>query len=217
MQDKKLSRKEREFQRHRQEILRVALKMFSESGFHGVTMQDIARESEFAVGTIYKFFSNKEDLYGALLMEKLDEMDQVLMGAIEGGKDEIDSIRAFVENLLALVRKNVKFFRIFHAEIRKAGFADFAELDTKLKQGHDRHVAALADLFESGIRRKVFKNLDPYLLATALDGMIAGFMLQYLEHGDRYLFDADTIIDIFFGPILLDQPDCRDKTPDNPK
>jgi TetR/AcrR family transcriptional regulator len=71
MQAVKVSRKERELQRHRWEILRVALKMFSESGFHGVTMQDIARESEFAVGTLYKFFNNKEDLYGALLMEKL--------------------------------------------------------------------------------------------------------------------------------------------------
>jgi TetR/AcrR family transcriptional regulator len=215
MQTVKLSRKERELQRHRQEILRVALKMFSESGFHGVTMNDIARESEFAVGTLYKFFKNKEDLYGALLMEKLDEIDQVLIGAIESGKDEIDSIRAFVQNLLRLVRKNVKFFRIFHAEIHKAGFAAFADLDRKLKQGHERLLATLADIFERGIQRKVFKNLNPYLLTTALDGIIAGFMLQYFEHGDRYPFDADTIMEIFFGSILLDQPDCQDKTPDN--
>jgi TetR/AcrR family transcriptional regulator len=211
MQTVKLSRKEREFQRHRQEILEVALKMFSESGFHGVTMQDIARESEFAVGSIYKFFSNKEDLYGALLMERLDEIDQTLIAAIESGKDEIDSIRTFVQNLPTLVSKNVKFFRIFHAEIHKASFAGFAELDKKLKERHQHFLTMLADLFEKGIRRKLFKSFDPYLLATALDGIIAGFMLQYFEQGDWYPFDADTIMEIFFGSILLDRPDFRDK------
>jgi hypothetical protein len=114
------------------------------------------------------------------------------------------------------VKKNVKIFRIFHAEVQKAGCAAFGELDRKLKQGHDRHLTMLADLFERGIKRKVFKNLDPYSLATALDGMIAGFMLQYFEQRDRYPFDADTIMEIFFGPILLAQPASRDETPDNP-
>jgi TetR/AcrR family transcriptional regulator len=215
MQAVKLSRKERELQRHRQEILRLALKMFSESGFHGVTMQDIARESEFAVGTLYKLFNNKEDLYGALLMEKFDELEQVLKKAIEDSKDEIESIRTFVQNLVGLVRKNVRIFRIFHAEIHKAGFAAFGELERRLKQGHARYLAMLAELFERGIRKRVFKSLDPYSLATAFDGMIAGFMMQYFEQGDQYPLDADVIMEIFFGPILLDQPDDREKTPDN--
>jgi DNA-binding transcriptional regulator YbjK len=66
MKGNKLSRKEREFFWRRQEILESALELFSEKGFHNITMHDIAKKSEFAVGTIYKFFSNKEELYKAL-------------------------------------------------------------------------------------------------------------------------------------------------------
>lgn len=216
MQRVQLSRKEREFQRHRQEILRVALNMFSESGFHGVTMQDIARESEFSVGTLYKFFKNKEDLYGALLLEKIDETKTAVNAALEAGKDEIDSIRGYLEDLIRLVRKNATFFRLYLAEIYKTGPASLASIDMELKGRRERGIARLAGLFERGIRNKVFRDLDPFLMAAALDGIIVGLIIQYLENGDRYPLDADTIMEIFFGPILLAQPDCRDTTPDNP-
>ncbi|OPX36689.1 MAG: hypothetical protein B1H13_14035 [Desulfobacteraceae bacterium 4484_190.3] len=72
---KKLPRKTREFLRHRAEILDVALELFSEKGFHNVTMQEISRKSEFSVGTLYKFFPNKEELYRALFLEKAEEFN----------------------------------------------------------------------------------------------------------------------------------------------
>ena len=59
----RLTRKERERVRHRTEIIRAAEAIFAEKGFHGATIEDIARRAEFAVGTIYNFFKGKEDLY----------------------------------------------------------------------------------------------------------------------------------------------------------
>jgi len=216
MQAVKLSRKERELQRHRWEILRVALKMFSESGFHGVTMQDIARESEFSVGILYKFFQSKEDLYGALLLEKIDEMEDALRDTLEGGKEEIESIRSFLEGFIRLVKKNENFFRLYLAEINRTGPSALSSIGVELKEGREREIARLASVFERGIRNKAFRDLDPFLMAAALDGIIGSLIIQYLEQGDRYPLNADTIMEIFFGPILLAQPDCRDKPPDNP-
>jgi AcrR family transcriptional regulator len=73
MEQKKLSRKEREYRRHRYEILEAALELFSEKGFYNVSMNEIAQKAEFAVGTMYKFFENKEDLYKALVLEQADK------------------------------------------------------------------------------------------------------------------------------------------------
>ena len=55
----KLSRKEREYNRHRREILRVALDLFSKKGLYAVTMVDVAKEAEFSVGTIYETISDR--------------------------------------------------------------------------------------------------------------------------------------------------------------
>jgi TetR/AcrR family transcriptional regulator len=217
MQAVRLSRKERELQQHRREILRAALKMFSETGFHGVTMQDIARESEFAVGTLYKFFNNKEDLYGALLMEKIDEMEEALRATLEGDKDEIGSIKSYLDGIIRLVKKNADFFRLYLAEMTTTGPSALSSIGMELKERRNIDIARLAGVFERGIRNKAFRALDPFLLAAALDGIISGLIIQYLEQGDRYPLDADTIMEIFFGSLLRDQPDCPDKTPDKPK
>jgi len=216
MQNKKLSRKEREFQGHRQEILEAALKIFFEGGFHGVTMQDIANEAEFAVGTLYKFFKNKEDLYRVLLVEKVEGHISILAKTIESGIDEMDSLRKYLENVIRLVKKDIKFFRIFLSEIRGTTLNLPVESEKGLRNIREQIMTMLASVFKEGSRKKIFKDLDPYLLATAFDGIISSFMLHYLVHGDRHPFNADMIMEIFFGPILLDQPDCRDKAPENP-
>ena len=60
---KGVSRRERERQGHRREILAAAVKLFSRKGFEKTTMADVAAEAEFAVGTLYKFFKDKQELY----------------------------------------------------------------------------------------------------------------------------------------------------------
>ena len=58
-----LPRRERLNLQQRDEILKTALKLFSEKSYPNVSMHEIAREAEFGMGTLYKFFSSKEDLY----------------------------------------------------------------------------------------------------------------------------------------------------------
>ena len=52
MNKTKLSRREREKIRHKEEILEAALMLFSEKGFQNVSMQEIAKASEFGIGTL---------------------------------------------------------------------------------------------------------------------------------------------------------------------
>ena len=84
METRKFSRREREKLRQRQEVLDVALRLFSEKGYHSVSMHEIAKEAEFAIGTLYKFFRNKEDLYKALIMQLSDRFHGALTEVIEG-------------------------------------------------------------------------------------------------------------------------------------
>ena len=66
---KALPRKHRQKQYHRKQILNTALDLFSKYGYHKISMHKIAKEAEFSVGTLYNFFSDKEDLYRALIMD----------------------------------------------------------------------------------------------------------------------------------------------------
>ena len=72
----KISRKEREYLAHREEILSAAEKVFAAKGFFSTTMSDIAREAEFGTGTLYKYFKSKEELYFTLIDEKVEEINR---------------------------------------------------------------------------------------------------------------------------------------------
>ena len=46
----------------RQKIIDAAEKLIAESGFQGLSMHKFAKEAGVAAGTIYRYFSDKEDL-----------------------------------------------------------------------------------------------------------------------------------------------------------
>jgi len=202
MEEKQLPRKNREFLRRRQEILDAALDLFSEKGFHNVTINEIARASEFAVGTLYKFFANKEDLYKALILEKSNEFHSLLLKAIESDKDEMLGIKAYLETHIRLFMENLKFVRLYLAETRGASFNIGAGLDEALRERHALILNELAKTFKRGIRKGLFKGFDPYLLATALEGITHAFLVQHLVDPHDHQFDADLIIKLFFEAII---------------
>ena len=98
MDDKKLSRREREKLWQRLQMLDAAMELFSEKGFHNVSMHEIAERSEFAIGTLYKFFKNKEDLYRALVMEKSTEIFNALSAPLSEDGDTRTVLESYLEN-----------------------------------------------------------------------------------------------------------------------
>ena len=46
----------------RDRIVRAAIEVFAEHGFHRATMQDIVRQSGLSVGAIYTYFKSKSEL-----------------------------------------------------------------------------------------------------------------------------------------------------------
>ena len=61
--DPRTQRKQREYEARRLEILAVAERLFSKKGFFKTSMLEIASASQFAMGTVYRFFKNKEEIY----------------------------------------------------------------------------------------------------------------------------------------------------------
>lgn len=68
----------------RNSIVKEALKEFSENGYKGTSIRNIAKKSNTSVGNIYKYFNSKEDLYENLigsvydkLMKYINQFDKV--------------------------------------------------------------------------------------------------------------------------------------------
>lgn len=205
MVSQKLPRREREKLRQRQEILAAALDLFSQKGYHNVSMQEIAAKAEFAIGTLYKFFQNKEDLYKTLVLERCDDFAAGLCRAMEQSEDEVEKLRHYVRFRSDRFRHNLPFVRLFLAESRGIGFNLKAGLDDEVRKRYYDILQRLASVFASGIDNQRFKRIaDPYYLAVALDSVLDASLLLWLDTPERHPYpeDPDAILNIFFKGLI---------------
>src|SRR6186997_89530 len=60
----------------RQEILKAAMELFARKGFRGTTTRDLASQSDVNEAIIFRYFTNKSELYRAILEEKVHQGDE---------------------------------------------------------------------------------------------------------------------------------------------
>lgn len=205
MEDQKLPRREREKLRQRQEMLAAGLDLFSQRGYHNVSMHEVAEKAEFAIGTLYKFFQNKEELYKALVLEQCEKIEAAVKQAIAKPDGEVEKLRNYVRTKSEWFRSNLPFVRLFLAESRGASFNIKAGLDDEIRKRYYNFLESLASIFASGIKNQRFKKIaDPYYLAVALASVIDASLLLWLDAPERYSFpeDPDAILDIFFKGLM---------------
>ncbi len=201
----KLPRRERDKLRQRQEMLSAALELFSLKGYHNVSMQEIAAQAEFAIGTLYKFFQNKEDLYRALVLEQCDDFEETMDRGLAAGETEVDKLRQYVRTKSEWCRSHLPFIRVYLAESRGVSFNTKAGLDDVLRQRYYEFMDKLAGVFDQGIKNRRFKDIaDPYFLAVALDSVVDASLLLWLDAPDRHPYpgDPDAVLKIFFQGLL---------------
>jgi AcrR family transcriptional regulator len=204
MNNRKLSRKEREQLQRRTEILRAALELFSQKGYHNVSMHEIAARAELAVGTLYKFFQNKEELYREILIQTATLFYSALSKVLEENGDEYAKIRKYLRTKCKLFTENILAVRLYFAETGAGvGISVKKEIETELRSIYEQGTQKLAAVFQAGIEKKIFRPLDPYHLALALEGISNAFLFCWMEDPDRHCVDPDLIEEIFFERIRV--------------
>jgi AcrR family transcriptional regulator len=197
--DGKLHRKEKEFRFRRAEILEQAEKLFTMKGFHETTMAEIACESGFSTGSLYHFFSGKEELYSIIVLEKVDLMYAEILDAVSREQPIRGKIKALVSSHFAYVERHIDFYRLLvghESGLRSEGLKTLRE---RIIDEHLKHVVYIEDLLKEGIRKQVLRNLDTKSLANALMGVIAYFKFAWImtSPGTSLSEKADDAVDIF--------------------
>ncbi|NYE56392.1 TetR/AcrR family transcriptional regulator [Carboxydothermus ferrireducens] len=91
-------------------ILKAAAKVMAQKGFEKATMDEIAKISKVAKGTLYYYFKSKEELFLKLTLSILEELE-------ERTKKVLELKVSAAEKLRALIKVQVEFFLEFHEEV----------------------------------------------------------------------------------------------------
>ncbi|MBE6062487.1 MAG: TetR/AcrR family transcriptional regulator [Clostridium butyricum] len=130
-------------------IFESAIKIFSESGYRGATMDDIAANAGLAKGTLYYHFVSKEEIFNFIVEEGI----QILQNqVIEIQKEDINPIEKLIKisrTQLSFLYKYTDFFKVVMSqlwghekrqyELRKKIRNYIKEIEVDIKEGMKRN------------------------------------------------------------------------------
>jgi AcrR family transcriptional regulator len=159
----------------RDDLLNAALKLIAEQGFHAAPMSKIAEQANIGVGTIYRYFKNKEELINGLYLEIRKRMAE----AIVQGNDENASVKA---QFIYALKNLIQYLIVNPAEIQFTQQYENSPFITETTKNEISKTASpLSDLLERAKAEKLLKNLPLEMLMSMFSGVSMGLLKAYLE------------------------------------
>jgi TetR/AcrR family transcriptional regulator len=113
-------------------------------------------------------------------------------------------IEDYIAAKARLFADNLAILRLYFAETRGASFNIKAGLDQDIRKLYDKFIMRLASILETGVRGRVFREMDPYHMAVALEGLTNAFLFCWLEEPEQHPYGANVSVirDIFLKGVL---------------
>ena len=169
----------------REQLCQVAMRLFSEKGFSGTTTKEIANAAGVSEAMVFKHFSNKDELYAAILDHKacdhgFDNPFAEIADKIEQ-KDDFGVFYGMALNALDHHKEDSDFLRLMlHSAL----------------EGHK-----LAEVFFDGFITHVYEYLGSYIRQRQKDGafrevepgiVVRAFIGMFVHHSlNNILWDKE--------------------------
>jgi AcrR family transcriptional regulator len=164
MAETKLSRKQREHLEHKQEILETALKLL-----------------EFSVGTLYNFFESKESLFSALIRSCAHRISDILVPILDEKTDEKQKIVNYIEAYKQIIQDHAPSIKLYLSQNFPSALTLRADVEPETDAIREVFQEKLSDIFKSGMRKGIFKGLDPWITTLSLSTILESFVFSVIK------------------------------------
>ena len=201
-----MTRIERERLIRKQEIIDASVKLFAGKGFNNTTLDDIAASSEFGKGTIYNYFSSKEEIYSEIVEDVSKNLKQIINQADKAAESASDFVKTYTSSLFNYCLSNKEAFKLFVREIVPFTTDLFVLNREKIVRRHNSHRNILIKRFSEGIKQKEFRGSDPDKTVSLYQHLVFPYILYLIECPKKDLneeSEIDFVLEVFFKGILL--------------
>ena len=136
-------------QRNRSLILDAALEVFSQHGFRGATLDQIATQAGLSKPNILYYFEGKEDIHVTLLNQLMDTWLDPLR-ELNPDSEPLEEIMRYVHRKLEMSQEFPRESRLFANEILQGAPRIGPHLETGLKPLFDEKVAVIEGWVDAG-------------------------------------------------------------------
>ncbi|HXE31313.1 MAG TPA: TetR/AcrR family transcriptional regulator [Terriglobales bacterium] len=190
------------------EILQAARKVFGEHGFNNATVDLIAAEAGVAKGTIYLYYSSKDQIFWAALSSRFREMltrSQREMGAAQGTRAKI---QAGLRVRFEFFRTDEQFLRMYLAEFGRLCGSSGPQ-PHPVQALYQESAETIAAVLQEGVNSGELRPLDTVEAALALMELVKGvFAIRFSGvPGQNPDFDGERFVfDLFWNGVAQRDP-----------
>jgi len=180
----------------RRRLLDAGETVFGRSGFHGASVEEVAREAGASTGALYSNFAGKEDLFLALFEERIAADVGDYSQIVAAGATIEEQARGAADRWMAILRERPNYFplliELWAYAIRKPALRE------RLAGRFAALRSASARLVSEGAERQ---GLPP----NAEAGELVGMLINALGNGLALekLADPDAVPDTLYGDMLV--------------
>lgn len=184
-----------------QELLAAAIELFVERGFAATRLEDVARRAGVSKGTLYLYYTNKEELFKAVVRESILPFLGKAESSVAGFEGHsADLLRSVVLNWANQIGQS-KASGI--GKLMLAEAANFPDLATFYREEVMRRtVQMISSIVARGVDRGEFRNVDILQMTQVLIAPM--MMLNVWRHSPVVPGDCGELQPQVFIENLLD-------------
>lgn len=175
----------------RSTILRAALAEFAAHGLAGARMEAIAAAAGVNKALLYYYFRSKDELYGAVLEEFFQRLQERILRALDSDTTAGKRILLYVRAHFDSVATSLHYARLFQGEMMSAGRSGSPHLSHIVDRYIRPTAQRVAETLQQGIAAGEFRGVDPAQFAPTMVATIVWYfvvspVVRRLRPGDPY-------------------------------
>ncbi len=181
-----VERRNREREERREQILAAARELFLREGFENVTIPRIADKIEYAPGTIYGYFQDKDDLLWNICQEGFDRMSLTARAARDSQAHPLEQLtamgRAYIDFALDFPQDFTLMFatenmnEAFQQRVMADLIGDYSDLEARQVHGF----LILLDVVQRCMAEGCLSHGPVQVVATTFWSFVHGLTTLYL-------------------------------------
>ena len=174
-----------------EQILDVAARLFKERGYHGATLQDIAREIGVTRTAVYHYFSSKDQVFFRIAERAIQTIPATFNEIASSDALPEEKMRRLLRDFIcANLQKGPNWWLLLTEGERNLPPAQYRRLYRTLRQND----AIMQQVFREGVQSGKFVDLNPRISVFAMAGACNWLARWYDPDGE---VDPDSVADIF--------------------
>lgn len=183
---------ERLVQKRRDQMIKGAVALFKEKGFHRTTTREIAKAAGFSIGTLYEYIRTKEDVLYLVCDSIYDHVSERLQEELDHKQGTIESLKLGISNFFQVMDEMQAEVLVMYQEVKSLSKD---ALPYVLKKEMEM-VGMFESMLENCVENGELDLTPQQVRLIAHDIFVQGQMWGFRRWALRKLFTLDEYIDL---------------------